>query len=168
MRSDLAAFLTVFGAAVLAGGCAAAPRTATPVAVKAGDPTTFWENLPRARTVSRGDALRAVAAFGGLPEDAAHADRVAAMQGKGWLAKDADTAPDAPATRGQVAAALCPILHIKGGLSMRLGFPRERYATRELAGLGILPPGSTEDQPLSGLELTRALAFAARHQETQP
>ena len=50
-------FLPILFAACLAAGCAGAPRAATPVAVKADDPASFWENLPKAKTVSRADAV---------------------------------------------------------------------------------------------------------------
>lgn len=172
MRSEnrLASFLLL--AAALAG-CQAAPRTATPVAVKAGDAVSFWEELPRAKVVSRADALRALAEFGAIPgaDTADHAAHVQALKDKGWLAADAKAAPDAPATRGEIAAILCPLLKIRGGLSMRIDSfwgVRERYATRELAGLGILPTGSLPSQTISGIDLTRTLAFAAHHQETHP
>lgn len=175
MRSDHALFPALLLVAALAG-CAAHPQAAK-VPVSAEDPFSFHENLPRAKTVCREDALRALAEVGGLEnaDSASHADRLKAMTEKGWLsaaaAKEAQAAPLEAATRGQVAAVLCPMLHIKGGLSMRMESPwgaSERYATRELVGLGLLPPGSSPDQPLSGMEFVRVLSFASRYQETHP
>ncbi len=161
---------TLVALAMLAGCQSESGRPGTPVATTAGEPVSFWENLPATRTVCGQDALRALSEFGKLDraDELGHAERIKAMQAKGWLKADAAIAPEAAITRGQVAAILCPMLGIKGGLSMRANSywgVSERYATRELVDLGIFPPASSPAQTLSGLELLRTLSFAERQLE---
>lgn len=172
MRSKHALGSMLVAIAMLAGCQSAANRPAAPVPTTAGDAVSFWENLPAARLVRNEDALRALAEFGQLDkaDSLTHAQRVKAMQSKGWLAADAAMPAESAATRGQVAAILCPMLKIKGGLSMRANAywgVSQRYATRELVDLGIFPAASSPAQPLSGLDLLRTLSFAERHLEAK-
>jgi hypothetical protein len=61
--------------------------------------------------------------------------------------------------RGTLAMALAVHCKIEGGVIMQLAGPSPRYASRELAYLGILSPGS-EQQTMTGAEFMSIMSKA--------
>ncbi|MGE3107813.1 MAG: hypothetical protein AB7G11_01835 [Phycisphaerales bacterium] len=92
-----------------------------------------------------------------------YAERVAEAKRLGWLEASWDEPGSQAMQRGTLARALAVICRIKGGVMMRVVGPTRRYATRELAYLGILSAGS-EQQPMTGGELISILSKAQDYQ----
>lgn len=116
----------------------------------------FWDGLAEARVVSNHDALHAMLlSFGGDKADD-YAGRLAAAKKRKWIAED-DTPPANETARiGWVARAACIEAGIKGGLTMHLIGPDERYAVHELNYMGWLPKMSV-NQAISGMQLIALL-----------
>ena len=74
--------------------------------------------------------------------------------------------PKEKITRGKVAYILVKILKIKGGLTMRLFGPSERYALKELKFMDLMDGGMTW-RSVSGRELVAILARADEHMQEQ-
>ena len=72
--------------------------------------------------------------------------------------------PKARLTRGRAAYLLCQALHIKGGVTMSVFGPSERYCFRECLYLGVWPGGNQRDL-MTGGELMGVLKWAADYQE---
>ena len=74
--------------------------------------------------------------------------------------------PQKKLTRGKVAYMLVKILKIKGGLTMRLFGPSERYALKELEFMELMDGGMTW-RSVSGRELVAVLARADEYMQEQ-
>ncbi len=92
-----------------------------------------------------------------------YADRIAEARRRGWVAHNWDEPGDLAMQRGTLARAMAEICKVRGGVMMRLTGSTARYATRELAYLGILSPGS-EQQTMTGGEFTSILSKAQDYQ----
>jgi len=75
--------------------------------------------------------------------------------------------PGAKLTRGRVAYMICTTCGIKGGVTMRVFGPSERYAFRECVFMGVWDEGSQRDY-LTGSELLGLLKWAADYIEAHP
>ncbi len=93
--------------------------------------------------------------------------RLANARSRGWIATHAAPPANESAEVGMMAMAVCDILSIKGGLTMRLMGPSPRYCTRELIFLEILPPRS-ERLSLSGLEFIDLVGRVEDRMTAQP
>jgi hypothetical protein len=71
-----------------------------------------------------------------------------------------------PVRRGTLAVALSQALSIKGGLSMRLFGPHDRYAVREMEYAGLYPPSSPQ-QTFSGPEFLGIIGRAEDYQRAR-
>lgn len=121
----------------------------------------FTHSLPLHSAVANDESLHAVIVFA-LNQDTcgSYERRLELAKGEGWLPADFAEPPNMAMQRGTLARALVQIMHIRGGLIMRLTGPIPRYATRELVDAGVFSQGSTENQTLTGLELIAALSRA--------
>jgi len=119
----------------------------------------FWDEISTHRAVSNDDALHALALQYALPPAADHAGRVEMGRSRGWIAADAELKGAETARAGWIALAVCRESGVKGGLTMRVFGPRERYAVNELNYRGWLP-GMSPEQALSGLQLIALLSKA--------
>lgn len=141
---------------------------------QAMDEMDFWDGLMVQPAVSNRDALHALLlSFGKQPQGAATdwATELKAAKQRGWVAQDADPRPNETARAGAVARIVCMEARIKGGATMRLFGPAERYAVKELNYMGWLPDMTT-GQSLSGGQLMAVLTKAEDHlsgkQDTGP
>ena len=126
----------------------------------------FWDGLVERSAVTNNDALSAlVISFSeGAPD---FAGRVAVARKRGWLALNEDLAANESARVGLIARAVCIEAGIKGGLTMRVLGPRERYAVRELNYMGWLPDMSRH-QSISGAKLIALLGSVEDHLAEAP
>lgn len=142
-----------------------------------GDSLDFWDALETQSVTTNDDALHGLLLLADTQPPAEDWDgRVAAARGLGWIrAGQEPPAPFESAQMGFVAVAVCHILDVRGGLSMRLWGRVPRYCTRELVHMGLIP-GITEHEALTGAEFIALLgaaeqrqlidrAWAARHNE---
>jgi hypothetical protein len=122
----------------------------------------YFAELEELHTVSNNDALHTLFLLADSVD--AHADypaRASEAVRRGWLPENKVPEANTSAQIGLVSVALCDILEIPGGLSLRLSKNSPRYATRELVFMGLLPP-RTENQSISGLELIDLVGRADR------
>ncbi len=159
-----------FGVLLLSGimlqsGCAMERTTAESSVVDSygtpDDELDFLDALERRRVVTNHDAIHALLMAAGpevqedLPAD--YESRVNRARQRGWVREEADLPPNQSATIGMIAVAVCDLLEIKGGLTMRVLGPSPRYATRELVFRQILPR-RTDNQSMTGLEFIDLLS----------
>ena len=103
------------------------------------------------RPATFGDAAYVIlSAVGFVPEGATGEDAAAAVAERRLLSKT--PSPTAPATLGEVCYLIMETQRIRGGLFYTL-FPGPRYATRELASLGLLKGYTHPNRVVSGEEV---------------
>ena len=121
----------------------------------------FWDALAKQRTVCNSDALHALAlSFEAKPnENALAADGMATARARGWISDTEQLAPLESARVGWIAKAVCIETGIKGGVTMRVFGPRERYSVNELNYRRWLP-SMTPQQTISGMQLMALLGRA--------
>ena len=94
---------------------------------------------------------------------ATYDERIAEAKRLKWISNSWNEPGAEAMQRGVLARALAVICKVEGGVMMRLLGPNERYATRELAYLGVLSPGS-EQQTMTGSEFISILSKAQDYQ----
>lgn len=125
----------------------------------------FWDGLAMQRAVSNRDAIHAfVLSFGGRAQGASAdwSTELKAAQQRGWVAEGADPNPNETVRVGMVARVICMEAKVKGGATMRVLGPSERYAVKELNHMGWLPDMSP-GQSLSGAQMLAVLSRAEEH-----
>lgn len=75
--------------------------------------------------------------------------------------------PEERLTRGRTAYLVCRVCRIKGGITMRILGPSERYAFRECIFLGVWRGGNQRDY-VTGGELMGVLKWAADYLDEHP
>ncbi|MBI1371788.1 MAG: hypothetical protein GC159_03380 [Phycisphaera sp.] len=111
----------------------------------------YWDKVATRRAVTNNDALHGLLLTADNASPATWEERLAAARDHGWIGANDTLDANATATMGTVAVAACDILHIKGGLTMRVFGPSPRYCVKELVYLEMIPSRS-DNQSLSGLE----------------
>ena len=130
---------------------------------KATEEMDFWDGVAVTRAVSNRDAINAlVLSFGRLPQGSATdwTTELKAAQQRDWV--DVDLSPNETARVGMVARVVCIEAKIKGGATMRMFGPSERYAVKELNFMGWLNDMTT-GQAMSGGQLIAVLSRAEEH-----
>jgi len=127
----------------------------------------FWDGLAGMRAVSNHDALHAMLISFGGDEASDYAGRLAAAKQRGWLSSGDNPPANETARVGWVARAACIEAGIKGGLTMRVLGPHERYAVRELNYRGWLK-NMSRNQALSGMQLIALLSAVEDAGEDRP
>lgn len=164
------AAFALLAAALAATGCARTMVDQTLDTNYAADDITadlaFTHTLPLRSAVANDEGLHALIAFA-CDEDKARSydERVAFAKEKQWLPADFAEPANMAMQRGTLARALVQIMHLRGGLMMRLVGPVPRYATRELVDAEVFASGTTENQTLTGLELIGAMSRARDYLE---
>jgi hypothetical protein len=163
MHSDTLAALAV--SAVLAfslAGCAVERTVLEDSAVDAYPgyeaELDFWDELATRSVVTNNDALYGLLLVSGEESPPAEYEgRLTAARARGWLGGEDAPPMNESAAVGLIAVAVCDILDIKGGLTMRVFGPSGRYCTRELVYREYIPR-RTDNQSLSGLEFIDLLS----------
>ena len=150
----MACVLIALAAGALAQGCGTArvkqPLTTT-LPVNASQ-TEFWHQLYDRPLVSNDEAFHALLMYlDGKHDGRDYAGRVAAMKARGLLPEGFDKPADEAIDKGTLGLALVRVLDLRGGLTMTLLGPSERYAVRTLQHHGVYP-ASSPNQVLSGEE----------------
>jgi hypothetical protein len=147
--------ISCFGFAVLAGCHQAHVTQPMSKDLLASDPDSqinFWHTLTDAPICSNDAAFHGLLLYFDSTDDCAdYAARVQLLKSRGMLAQGFNEPADAAVRRGTIAVALCKALEIKGGVTMRLLGPSDRYAARELQFMGLYPAGSPQ-QTFTGNE----------------
>jgi hypothetical protein len=121
----------------------------------------FWHLLPTRSAVSNDEGFHGLLLLAdGVDEAGSYERRVEVLKSRGWLRAGFDEPANLAMQRGTLAAAVCGILEVRGGVMMRLLGPTPRYATRELAAMGMIPANSSELQAITGLEYMGVISKA--------
>ncbi len=80
----------------------------------------FWDELATRRVVTNDDALHGLLLLAGEDGGADYAARLDAARGRGWLSESASPPKNESAAVGMIAVAVCDILDIEGGVTMRV------------------------------------------------
>lgn len=166
-----AAALAALAALVALGGCGRTTLKASLVEDHGERTATseldFWDEMVRRRAVTNHDALHAlILSFTGKTPTTYEA-RLELAQGRRWLPADETPPRNETARVGWIARAVCLETGLRGGLTMRVFGPRERYAVKELNYLQWLPNMSPQ-QAVSGLQLIALLSNAEDFTENRP
>ena len=144
------------GAALTLAGCARTTIENTLetnyAAADPGAQVNFWHTLPERSAVANDEGLHGlfILADGSDPHSTYEA-RVADARARGWIGSSWNEPANLAMQRGTLAAAVAKIVQLRGGVMYSL-LPGPRYATRELISRGMIPPGSSENQAITGLE----------------
>jgi hypothetical protein len=142
--------------ALALGGCAVA-HVGRPVAADhggddLGEQLDFWHTLATKPVTCNDDGFHGlILDLDGTDSSQNYGQRVAYLRSRGLLDDSFDQPGDDGLQRGVLAVMLCKAAKIKGGLTMMVFGPTQRYATRELWYMGLYPP-SSPNQGLSGME----------------
>jgi len=116
----------------------------------------FWQLLEQRPRVTNHDAFHALLLLAdGKDDRVSYRTRLAEARARGWIdddATEADLPANDAATVGLVSVAVCDVLDLEGGVTLRCFGPSRRYCTRELVAQGVLPQ-RTPEQELRGLEM---------------
>jgi hypothetical protein len=127
----------------------------------------FWHALPERTAVSNDEAFHALLLFvDGQDAAGSYEQRVKLLKDKRMVERSFGGGAAEPLRRGTLAVALTQVLSIKGGLTMRLFGPHDRYAVRELQYAGIYPPSSPQ-QTFSGQEFIGIIGRAEDYQRAR-
>jgi hypothetical protein len=156
---------------VFVTGCQG-PKVASPVTAETSgnEPSqqmAFWHTLAERPLTSNDEAFHGLLLFLDGKSVPAYADRVALLKSKQMLKEDFDEPADQAVRRGTLAIAMVKALQIKGGITLTLLGPTERYAVRELEFQNLLPPSSAH-QTLSGAEFVGVIGRMEDYQRVEP
>jgi len=122
----------------------------------------FWDAVAKERAVCNRDALRSLLLNFEIDPGDTDAKSLAAARDRGWISEKEELAPLETARVGWIAKAICIETGIKGGVTMRVFGPRERYAVHELNFRRWLA-NMTPNQSISGIQLMALLGAAEDH-----
>jgi hypothetical protein len=150
---------------VLVAACARSTLQASVADTHGGTKPTeemdFWDGLAVEPAISNRDAIHALLLSFGKQAQGASSDwktELKAARQRDWVG-DEDLYPNETARVGMVARVICMEAKIKGGATMRVFGPAERYAVKELNYLGWLND-MTAGQTMSGGQLLAVLSKA--------
>ncbi len=150
---------------LLLAGCASVPGPIhNPAASNAGS-ASFARSVLDKQEVSFHDGMRGVILFAvGKRLDMSYQSCIKflsekQMIGDHWPDKYKE---DSPLTRGMLANMLVRVMGIRGGVTMQVFGPGQRYALRECQKLGIIQKGS-QNSTVSGREFLSILRKAGEY-----
>lgn len=168
--NSVCGFLSLCAIAFSIAGCTATSPHPLPTTMYSNDPDEqmeFWHTLPTRPIVDNDEAFHALFLFfDNTDPNQTYADRLAEMHHRRWVPGDFHRPADEAITRGVLAVAICRGLHIRGGLTMHLIGPEQRYATRELQYQGLYPTSSPQ-QTFSGQEFIGIISRVEDYQRKQ-
>ena len=122
----------------------------------------FWDAVAKERAICNRDALRALLLNFEIDPGDSDEKALATARERGWIRDSEELDPLETARVGWVAKAVCIETGIKGGVTMRIFGPRERYAVYELNFRRWLSD-MTPYQAISGIQLMALLGAAEDH-----
>jgi hypothetical protein len=154
--------------AAIAGCHAAVEHKPLPTTLYSNDPADqmdFWHTLPDRPIVDNDEAFHALLLFFNNDDPAkTYAERVHLL--RHVLPHDFTRPADESITRGTLAVILVHELKIRGGLTMHLIGPTQRYATRELQYMNLYPASSPQ-QTFSGQDFIGIIGRVEDYQRQQ-
>jgi hypothetical protein len=157
---------TVLCCALLAAACSRTTLQSSVADVHGGTKPTeemdFWDGIAVTPAVSNRDAIHALMLSFVPKARGERSDWETELKGaeqRGWISADDATKPNETARVGMIARVVCKETDIRGGATMRVFGPVERYALKELNHMGWLPE-MTSSQSISGAQLIALLSKA--------
>ena len=125
--------------------------------------TAFLRVLLEKKVASFADACRVMVILHTKNRETATFEQdVAHLRQAGILPTKWEVAADRPVDRGQLSCMLCKALGIKGGLTMRVLGPTQRYAFQECVFLKLLPDGPQHEY-LTGADLIAVVGLTEQY-----
>ena len=122
----------------------------------------FWDAVAKVNAVSNHDALHALLLTFEVETGTHYLARVEAAKSRGWIGRKEELPERETARVGWVAKVVCIETKIKGGATMRVFGPSERYAVHELNHRRWLAD-MTAQQSITGMQLIALLGEAEDH-----
>jgi hypothetical protein len=166
----IACGLALAGAVGFLSGCRATSTHPLPTTLYSNDPDEqmeFWHTLPSRPIVDNDEAFHAIFLFfDGTDPNENYSQRLEEMHKRKMVPNDFNSPANESISRGVLAVALCRELKIRGGLTMMIIGPHQRYATRELQFMNLYPPSSPQ-QTFSGAQFIGIISRAEDYQRQQ-
>lgn len=105
------------------------------------DSAAYLDSISSLSTVSEADAFEGVLLVLASPQKATFAQAVTTLQERKIVPANWDFQADRPITKGKVAYMTYQACRIKGGLTLQLAGPSQRYCLKELQYRGLMSPG---------------------------
>ena len=163
--------LRLVGAVGFLSGCRATSTHPLPTTLYSNDPDQqmeFWHTLPTRHIVDNDEAFHALLLFfdGTDPNENYSQYAWRRCTNAKWFLMISIAPANESISRGVLAVALCRELKIRGGLTMMIIGPHQRYATRELQYMNLYPPSSPQ-QTFSGAQFIGIISRAEDYQRQQ-
>jgi len=124
------------------------------------DSAVLLDRLASGKTVGENDAARGmVLLLDGKDSCRTFQDRITLLRGRGVVGEHWDFVADRAITRGRLAYMVYQACKMRGGLTLALAGPSERYCLRELAYRRMMTVGP-ELTPATGMEFVAVLSRA--------
>ena len=129
------------------------------------DSAAYLDGISSMPTVSEAEALKGILLVLGEPHKATFAETVTVLQERKIISPNWDFQADRPITKGKVAYMTYQACGLKGGLTLILTGPSQRYCLKELQYRGLLSPGVTYNR-VTGMEYLAILGRIDEFRQT--
>ena len=129
------------------------------------DSATYLDSISSMPTVSEAEALKGILLVLDEPHKATFAETVALLQERKIISPNWDFQADRPITKGKVAYMAYQACGLKGGLTLILTGPSQRYCLKELQYRGLLSQGITYNT-VTGMEYLAILGRIDEFRQT--
>ena len=113
------------------------------VKLAAVDSAAYLDGISSMPTVSEAEALKGILLVLDEPHKAIFAEAVTVLQERKIISPNWDFQADRPITKGRVAYMTYQACGLKGGLTLLLTGPSQRYCLKDLQYKGLMSPGVT-------------------------
>lgn len=111
------------------------------VKLSAADSAAYLDGISSNPTVTEAEAVKGILLVLAEPQKATFAETVAVLRERKIVDANWDFQADRPITKGRVAYMAYQACEIKGGLTLQLAGPSQRYCLKELQYRGLISPG---------------------------
>lgn len=159
------AILLLLAAAMIAG-CQSPVISPAAVLPADEDSAAYLDRVSSQRLVGLNDATRGIILLMDGQDQCTDFDsRVALLRSRNVLPADWKLDESQALSRGQLAYMICQACNVRGGLTMTLTGPTQRYCLRELQYQGFIGRGSVFNN-ISGMEYVAVLGRADKYMQT--
>ncbi|MCD4699488.1 MAG: hypothetical protein K8R91_02825 [Phycisphaerae bacterium] len=129
------------------------------------DSATYLDGISSLLTVSEAEAFEGVLLVLSEPHKATFAQAVTALRERKIVPANWGFQADRPVTKGKVAYMTYQACRIKGGLTLQLTGPSQRYCLKELQYRGLMSPGVSYNT-VTGMEFLAILGRIDEFRQT--
>ncbi|HET6427784.1 MAG TPA: hypothetical protein VFJ30_05205 [Phycisphaerae bacterium] len=160
------AFVLIGPALCLAAGCTAPGAVGGgQMPLSAANSAAFLDELSSQPQVTEAQAFRGLLLVLDNDRQMTFAEAVSALKQTGIVSQSWDFQADRPITRGKLAYMFYQACHMRGGLTLTLTGPSQRYCLRELQYRGYMAPGLFYNK-VTGMEFIAVLTRADELRQT--